>query len=181
MTPTLPGLLLRSRPLRYLIRKAKGLHRLIWSYDLCCSLQQCGDHVRFEYPVALHQPGSIVIGDHVAINEFVHIWGGPGVTIGSRVMIGSHTAITAITHDYTQPCMFNVNIMRPVVIGDDVWIGTHVVIMPGVAIGDGAVIGAGAVVTKDVSSMAIVAGVPAKVLGMRCINSHRVRRSLTHL
>ena len=52
-------------------------------------------------------------------------------------------------------------------IGNDVWVGHHVVIMGGVTIGDGAVIGAGAIVTKDVPPYAIVAGVPAKVLRYR--------------
>lgn len=56
---------------------------------------------------------------------------------------------------------------RPVVIGNDVWIGANVCILPGVQIGDGAVIAAGAVVTKDVEPYAIVGGVPAKVIRYR--------------
>ena len=57
--------------------------------------------------------------------------------------------------------------IRPVSIGNDVWIGSRVTILPGVNIGDGAIIAAGAVVTKDVPSYAIVGGVPAKLLRMR--------------
>ena len=53
----------------------------------------------------------------------------------------------------------------PVVIGDRVWVGTRAVILKGVTIGDGAIVAAGAVVNKDVPAGAIVAGIPAKVVG----------------
>lgn len=52
-------------------------------------------------------------------------------------------------------------------IGNDVWIGCHVVIMPGVTVGSGAVIGAGAIVTHDVKPYEIVAGCPAKHIKYR--------------
>ena len=52
-----------------------------------------------------------------------------------------------------------------VTIGDNVWIGGNTVILPGVHIGNNVVIGAGSVVTKDVPDYALVAGVPAKVIG----------------
>lgn len=53
----------------------------------------------------------------------------------------------------------------PVRIGDRVWVGTRAVVLKGVTVGDGAVIAAGAVVTKDVPAGAVVAGVPARVVG----------------
>lgn len=56
---------------------------------------------------------------------------------------------------------------RFVVIGNDVWIGSHACILNGCTIGDGAVIAAGAVVTKDVPPYAIVGGVPAKIIKYR--------------
>jgi len=53
-------------------------------------------------------------------------------------------------------------------IGHDVWIGEWTVILPNVnEIGNGAIIGAGSVVTKNVPAYSIVAGNPAKVIGMR--------------
>ena len=53
----------------------------------------------------------------------------------------------------------------PIVIGDRVWVGTRAVILKGVTIGNGAVVAAGAVVNKDVPAGAVVAGVPARVVG----------------
>jgi acetyltransferase-like isoleucine patch superfamily enzyme len=52
-------------------------------------------------------------------------------------------------------------------IGNDVWIGTRAIILPGVQIGDGAIIGAGSVVTRDVPALAVVGGVPARVIKYR--------------
>lgn len=54
-----------------------------------------------------------------------------------------------------------------VVIGNDVWIGSHVLINGGVHIGDGACVAAGAVVVKDVPPYAIVGGVPAHIIRYR--------------
>lgn len=56
---------------------------------------------------------------------------------------------------------------RPVWVQDDCWLGTHVVVCPGVTIGKGSVVGANAVVTRDVPPYSIVAGSPARVIGMR--------------
>jgi len=48
---------------------------------------------------------------------------------------------------------------RPVIIGNDVYLGDNIIVMPGVTIGNGAVIAANAVITKDVSPYTIVGGV----------------------
>ena len=53
---------------------------------------------------------------------------------------------------------------KPIVIGDDVWIGFHAIILKGVTIGDRSVIAAGALVTKDVQPDVVVAGNPARVV-----------------
>jgi len=53
---------------------------------------------------------------------------------------------------------------RPIVIGDDVWIGGGGIVLAGVTIGDRSVVGAGAVVTKDVPSDVVVVGNPARVV-----------------
>ena len=59
------------------------------------------------------------------------------------------------------------DVLRPVSIGNDVWIGARVIVLGGVTIGNGAVIGAGSVVTRDVPSYAVVAGTPARLIRYR--------------
>lgn len=56
---------------------------------------------------------------------------------------------------------------RPIIVGNDVWLGARAFIRDGVTIGDGAIIAAGAVVTHDVAPYAIVGGTPAKLIRLR--------------
>ena len=56
---------------------------------------------------------------------------------------------------------------RRIKIGNDVWLGRNVIITNYANIGDGVIAGAGAVITKDVPDYAIVAGVPARIIGYR--------------
>ncbi|WP_311777881.1 sugar O-acetyltransferase [Trueperella abortisuis] len=53
---------------------------------------------------------------------------------------------------------------RPIVVGDNVWLGAGVIVLPGVTIGENTVVGAGAVVTKDLPANVIAVGNPARVL-----------------
>ncbi len=131
------------------------------------TLRQCGENVNFQFPVYICQPDCIEIGNNVSIAAYIHIWGSGGVKIGDRVMIGSHTAISSLTHDYCSKNMYNSILAKPVVIGNDVWIGTHAVILPGIVIGEGAIIGAGCIVTKNVEPFAVVVGVPGQAIKKR--------------
>lgn len=109
------------------------------------------------------------IGDRsgVGINAKMH----GTVIIGKDVMMGPECIIYTRNHafaDTTIPMREQgFSVEKPVVIGDDVWIGGRVTILPGVHIGNGAIVGAGAVVTKDVPEYAIVGGNPAKILKYR--------------
>jgi len=52
--------------------------------------------------------------------------------------------------------------VRPITIGDNVWIGTRCLIMPGVTVGDGSVVAAGSIVRGDVPPYTVFAGNPAR-------------------
>jgi maltose O-acetyltransferase len=120
------------------------------------------------FPLKIYGKENVSIGNNCGINAFIHIWGHGGIEIGNNVMIASHVSITSLTHDYNSENMrFAPIIKKPVIIEDDVWIGSGAIIFPGVSIGRGAVIGAGAVVTKNVQAYEIMVGNPARKLKSR--------------
>jgi acetyltransferase-like isoleucine patch superfamily enzyme len=87
------------------------------------------------------------------------------VCIGNHVNLAQGITVTALNHNFADSSrkIDEQGIgTKPVVIGDDVWIGANAVILPGVTIGRHVVVAAGAVVTKDVPDYSLVAGVPAK-------------------
>lgn len=120
----------------------------------------------------IYDPRFIEIGDDTLIGEKVTLDGRrqlPNSTgslkIGSHVDLASEVMIWTSEHDLTAATMPAIE--EPVVIEDYVFIGPRAIILPGVTIHRGAVVAAGAVVTKDVPAKAIVAGVPAKIIGDR--------------
>ena len=115
--------------------------------------------------------GRITMGDNVFLGDFSIISGDDGeVVIGNNVLIASGVVIQAADHRIERtdiPIMDQGHVPGRIVIEDDVWIASNAVITSNVTIGKGAVVGAGAVVTRDVPPMAVVGGVPAKIIRMR--------------
>ncbi len=116
--------------------------------------------------------GSIVVGNNTAFNMNVHINASVGglIQIGECCLFGPNVVMRTANHKYDNPNLFirqQGHIVGDIHIEDDVWIGANAVILGGVHIGRGAVIGAGAVVTRDVPSMVVVVGVPARFVKHR--------------
>ena len=87
------------------------------------------------------------------------------VKIGSRTLFGPNVQIYTATHPMNfQERATGLEYAKPIVIGEDVWVGGNVVICPGVTIGDRSVIGAGSVVTKDIPEDVFAAGNPCRVI-----------------
>ena len=130
-------------------------------------LKHCGKKVNIEQGASFSS--KVSLGDYSGIGINARING--SCTIGDYVMMGADVVVLTRNHAFDRidiPMMHQgFQEERPVVIGDDVWIGDRVIIMPGVHIGNGSIIGAGAIVTHDVHPYAIVAGVPAKVIRTR--------------
>jgi acetyltransferase-like isoleucine patch superfamily enzyme len=123
--------------------------------------------------------GKSLISPDIAVGAYSSIgcsaWIGPKVTFGKYVMLAANVTILGDDHHFNipgTPVIFGGRPnLRATVVEDDVWVGQNVSIRAGVTIGRGAVIGMGAVVTKDVEPYAIVAGVPAKQIGVRFADS----------
>lgn len=116
-----------------------------------------------------HFGPQLEIGDHSGIGINCEVYG--PVKIGRDVMMGPEVVVYTSGHKHDRVDIpmreQGSDEVRPVVIGDDVWIGRRAIIMPGVKIGNGCIIGAGAVVTKDIPDYSIAGGVPAKVIKRR--------------
>jgi acetyltransferase-like isoleucine patch superfamily enzyme len=123
------------------------------------------------FAVIQTQTGRVSIGCNCAIGSFNHISTGTmDVILGDYVRLGPGVIILGGTRNVQKRDILIVNqgsLNKGVNIGNDVLIGANAVVQPGCNIGDGAVIAAGSVVNKDVPPYAIVAGVPAKVIGER--------------
>lgn len=112
-----------------------------------------------------HVTGDVEIGADCSVNVAAAVRG--RVTIGDGVRIGSRTSILGFDHAFDRvdvPVFRQGLTSRGITIGDDVWIGAHVVVLDGVTVGSHAVIGAGAVVTRDVPPYTVAVGNPARVV-----------------
>lgn len=110
-------------------------------------------------------PKNIEIGQDTIIGDHAFLDGRANLNIGNHVDIASQVLIYNSQHDIHSEDFHAV--VNKVKIEDYVFVGPRVIILPGVNIGKGAVVAAGAVVTADIPPFAIVAGIPAKVIGER--------------
>lgn len=109
---------------------------------------------------ALEPESAVRIGDDCGFSGTV-IGCFASITIGHRVKCGANTLITDGDWHAEDPRSSK---PRPIVIGDDVWLGVNVTVMKGVTIGANSLIGAGSIVTKDIPANVIAAGNPCVVI-----------------
>ncbi|MBW9173579.1 acetyltransferase [Clostridium estertheticum] len=115
----------------------------------------------------------LFIGKNCKLGDNVHIVANEKVIIGDNCLMASKIFISDTSHgDYSNTTIDSSPdvppderplYMKPVSIGNNVWIGENVCILLGVNIGNGCIIAANSVVNRDVPDNCIVAGTPAKV------------------
>lgn len=147
---------------RFLIKKL----RVLWQ-----------DKYKEIYPVYLRKIGVNIPNDYYEnnmgyIDPSVHFDGSDY----SLISIGKNTTISRdvliLTHDFSLAKGFqlikapikNAHFLKPVIIGENCFIGARAVLLPGATIGNNCIVGAGSVVRGEVPSGSIVTGNPAKVV-----------------
>jgi len=109
------------------------------------------------------EPWLITLGRNVHITNGVNFIGHDGGTLLFRHLIP------------------DLEITKPITVGDDVYIGNNVTILPGVTIGNKVIIGAGAVVTHDIPNNSVAVGVPARVIKTTDEYFDKIQRESLHL
>jgi acetyltransferase-like isoleucine patch superfamily enzyme len=131
---------------------------------------QIGAGTLFEPGVWITGPGSarVTIGEGTFLNQGVMVASLALVEIGSHCMLANGCFVSDASHRYS-------DFERPITwqgfesrgstsIGDNCWLGAHVVVTSGVRIGERCVVGANSVVVSDVEPFSVVAGAPARLL-----------------
>jgi hypothetical protein len=86
-----------------------------------------------------------------------------GIIIGINVRMGPGIKMISVNHNVTNFDLYETN--KPILIGNNCWLGANVIILPGVELADHTIVAAGAVVTKSfLQGDCIIAGVPAKFM-----------------
>lgn len=107
----------------------------------------------------------IHFGENVHMNMDCLLLDEARIQFGDRVLIGPRCTFYTPVHPFDPDIRATgLEKARPIVIGDDVWLGGSCVINGGVTIGKGSIIGSGSVVTRDIEPDVIAAGNPCKVI-----------------
>lgn len=123
-------------------------------------LIETNGHVRIARGTKIYVAGELSIGNGTYINPNTMVF------CRTKVSIGANCAISwncQIMDDDFHSINGNIN-AKPIIIEDNVWIGSNVTILKGVKIGKGSVIASGTIVTKDVPSKCLLAGSPGRIM-----------------
>lgn len=136
-------------------------------YFRICGLR-IGPNSQINMSQIIIDPYKIKIGRGTHINRNCILDGRGHIEIGDNVSISFKSNLITGTHKInTHNFEYQ---SKPIIIKNYVWIGANATILPGVTLEYGCIVATGAVVTKSVPKNAIVAGVPAKIIGYRQTN-----------
>jgi acetyltransferase-like isoleucine patch superfamily enzyme len=133
-------------------------------------------HSTIAYPCHIGVPKNLYIEDFVKIRygltvinakeESVYIKKYTVIAPDVTIVTNNHRSTIGIPQVILGESHIN-DKSADVIIGEDVWVGTRVTILAGVTLGRGCIVAANALVTKPVPPYALVAGMPARIIGVK--------------
>lgn len=128
----------------------------------------------------------------VRFGKNLHIYGDPYSMFGTEpwcIKLGDNVHITRdvlfVTHDggtlLFRDLVPDLEITKPIVVGNNVYIGVRTLIMPGVTIGNNVIVAAGSIVTKDIPDDSVYGGVPAKFIKSTSEYFEKIQKESLHL
>jgi acetyltransferase-like isoleucine patch superfamily enzyme len=138
---------------------------------------EIGDNVvidgkcNFFFALRYSENPTLRIGDNSGIGHSCSFTVGRGIYIGRNCRIASQITFFDTPGHPNDPVArlagrpANLEDVRPITIGDNVWIGTNATIFPGVSIGNNSIVSFGSVVMSNVPENVLVAGNPARQIG----------------
>lgn len=134
-----------------------------------------GSRVRIDCHVIISAEEMVTIGNNVHIAAATHLFGRAGISLADFTNLSSRVSLFTTSDDYSGGFLTNPTVpdrytnvaLEPIVLGRHAIVGCGSVILPGVTLGDGAAVGALSLVKTDVPPNNIVAGCPARTIGVR--------------
>lgn len=111
--------------------------------------------------------GDIVLETEANIGFNVEIFSAARVRVGARTLIAAYTYLVGGDHLYDRtdiPVLHQGRTARGIDVGENAWLGAHVVITDGATVGRDAIVGAGSVVIGEIPAFHIAAGSPARII-----------------
>ena len=131
---------------------------------------EIGPGALLEPDVWITAPGEarVRIGQGTFLNLGVMVAAHDLVEIGAHCMLANGCFVSDASHRHEDPdtpiTWQGFESKGPTRIGDNCWLGAHVVVTSGVTIGERCVVGANSVVTSDLAPFSLAAGAPARML-----------------
>lgn len=120
----------------------------------------------FVHPRArIAMPWHLTLHDRACLGDRAHAYSLGRIELRAAATVAQEAYLCAATHELSDPSLP----LRtaPIIVGEHAFVGARAFILPGIAIGERAVVGACAVVTRDVKPGVVVAGNPAREIGVR--------------
>jgi maltose O-acetyltransferase len=133
-----------------------------------------GKNFKFD-PFGKYSFNTIEVGDDVYIGMgATFLASNSKIILGNKIMCGPNVTMMGGDHNVSVIGKFMFDVKEklpendlPIIIKDDVWIGTGVIILKGVTIGRGSIVAAGSLVNKDIPPYSIAVGIPARIVKKR--------------